>query len=312
MKIGFVYAGQGSQYVGMGKDLYETYPVFQQALDELDTIVPVKAIAFDGPEEALKQTENTQPAMVAFAIAMTELLQSEGIQPEIVAGLSLGEYSALYAAGVFTKEDVMQLIAYRGKVMAEASQHVETSMVAVLGMTLQEVKTVLDTIDSGVVEISNSNTIGQVVIGGETKAVDIAVELLKENGAKRCIPLKVSGPFHTSFMNEPEIKLREKFVEIPFETPNMPVVHNVTGMIQQEDEKLQDLLATQVNHTVLFEQSIQTLLDNGVDTFIEIGPGKVLGGFIKKMNRDAAIYAVDSVESLAVLLETLKDIGRSE
>lgn len=308
MKIAFVYAGQGSQYVGMGKDIYESYSLFQQVFDNAEVDFDIKKLCFEGPEETLKKTSFTQPAMVAFAVGVTDILYSENIKPDYVCGLSLGEYSALYAASVFDKKTVIDVASFRGKAMEKAAMGVNSSMVAVLGLEADAIKKACERVnDIGVAQVANYNCPGQIVIGGESEAVLKASEFCKEYGAKRCIPLKVSGPFHTSFMAPAGDALGEKFDNIKFCDMKIPVVFNATGKEMKTNEDVSSLLQKQVQSSVYFEQSVRFLKNKGVDTIVEIGPGKVLSGFIKKIDKDLKIYNIDSIESLQNVILSLKE-----
>ena len=312
MKIAFVYAGQGSQFVGMGADFYAQYPTYKTTIDTLDAIYPIKEISFEGPIAALTKTSNTQPAMIGFAVGVTKLLQEAGIVPEILAGLSLGEYAALYTTGVFTEQAVMEVIAFRAQAMEAAAEGIDTAMVAILGLSLEEVQQVCASVLEGVVEVTNNNCPGQIVIGGERLAVEHAVEAAKLLGAKRCIPLHVSGPFHTSCMEPAYQALLAKFATMDFGTMEIPVVMNAIGTTLTDQDALQETLAQQVKQTVLFEDSIKKMLADGVDTIIEIGPGKVLAGFIKKVDRTVKTMSITTVEDLAVVLDFYSEQNKEE
>ncbi|MBQ8586134.1 MAG: ACP S-malonyltransferase, partial [Butyricicoccus sp.] len=270
-KLAFVYAGQGSQKVGMGRDLYEQYPAFRAVLDRAPVDFDLKALCFDGPEETLSQTQYTQPCMVAFAAGMTAVLTENGIVPDYAAGLSLGEYSALHAAGAFDAETAIDLVAYRGKAMTEAAAGLSCGMQAVLGLAREPLQAACDAAsDLGVCQIANYNCPGQLVIAGEATAVEKAAALAKEAGAKRCVPLNVSGPFHTALMKPSGDALAKRFTDLSFAPLRFPVVHNATGKPMQDGETLADLLETQVQSSVYFEDSIRWLAAQSVDTIIEI------------------------------------------
>lgn len=294
--IAFLYAGQGSQKVGMGQDLYNQFPLFKEYFDILTP--EEKEIAFNGPLETLSDTEYTQPIMVAFAMGVTALLKEKGIVPSMVAGLSLGEYSALYAAGVFSKETAVELVRFRAKAMKAACVGKQTKMVAVLQLdrnTLAEC--VSEASSEGIVEIANFNCPGQIVIAGEENAVDKASELALAKGAKRCVPLNVSGPFHTSFMKPAGDALKEKFETTSFSPMQIPVLFNCLGK-EKADQTIPELLEKQVQSSVYFEDTIQQMIDSGVDTIIEIGPGKTLSGFVKKVNKTIKLIQVEDLASL--------------
>lgn len=306
--IAFVYAGQGSQKVGMGKDFYEELPGFAAALDSAPVDFDLKKLCFEGPEEALSQTRYTQPCMVAFAVGVTGLLYQEGIRPQIAAGLSLGEYSALYAAGVFDRETAISTVALRGRAMEEAAAGLDCGMTAVLGLEREKLQTACDgAADLGVVQICNYNCPGQLVIGGEKAAVDRAGELAKELGAKRCMPLKVSGPFHTSLMAPAGAALGERFQTVPFQQPKIPVCFNCLGDAPAGPRAdIPQLLVRQVQSSVYMEQCIRSMGVHYADALVEIGPGKALSGFAKKILPDTAVCAVETVEDVESLGERLQ------
>lgn len=308
MKLAFVYAGQGSQCVGMGKDFYETYPVFRKVLDEAPVDFDLKKLCFLGPEEELSLTQYTQPAMVAFAIGVTKLLAEEGIRPHMAAGLSLGEYSALAAAGVFDEKTAISLAAFRGKAMTKAAEGFDAGMLAVLGLDENALREACAEASEGEerAELANLNCPGQIVISGAKAAVDRAGELALEKGAKRCLPLKVSGPFHTSYMAPAGEALREKFSETAFSDMAFPVLFNATGEALKEGETIPELLVRQVQSSVYFEKTLLNMEKAGVDAIVEIGPGKVLSGFVRKTCRDIRTYAVEDVPSFQNALEALK------
>ena len=306
-KLAFVYAGQGSQKVGMGRDLYAQYPAFRAVLDRAPFDFDLKALCFDGPEETLSQTQYTQPCMVAFAAGVTAVLYENGIVPAYAAGLSLGEYSALHAAGAFDAETAIGLVAYRGKAMTEAAEGLSCGMQAVLGLDREPLQAACGAASGlGVCQIANYNCPGQLVIAGEAAAVEKAAALAREAGAKRCVPLHVSGPFHTSLMRPAGDALARRFENLSFSPLRFPVVHNATGKPTQEDETLAGLLEQQVQRPVYFEDSIRWLAAQGVDTIIEIGPGRTLSGFIRKIDKTIKTYAVEDCAGLDAVLAALK------
>lgn len=305
MKLAFVYAGQGSQHIGMGRDLYEKYPAFAEIFDLAE--IDLKKLCFDGTEEELAKTSNTQPAMVAFAAGVTTLLYSAGIRPEMAAGLSLGEYSALHAAGVFDAATVISLAAFRGRAMESAVVGLPCGMQAILGLDREKLQEACNEASAlGTVQIANYNCPGQLVIAGEAAAVEKAGELALSFGAKRAVPLKVSGPFHTSLMAPAGDKLKEKFSQISFGEMNFPIVFNATGKGLEDGYSVADMLVKQVQSSVYFEDSIKYMVAAGIDTVIEIGPGKTLSGFIRKTDKTIKTYAVEDAESLESVISALK------
>ena len=307
MSIAFLYAGQGSQHPGMGADLYETYPQFRAVLDGADLDFDVKEVSFQDSQGVLNETRYTQPCMVAFAVGVTQILNHEGIRPDYVAGLSLGEYSALQAAGVFTPQQAISLVAFRGKVMAEAAKGVPCGMTAVLGLDREKLEQACEQASSlGVVAIANYNCPGQLVIGGHQAAVDEAARLAKEMGARRCMPLKVSGPFHTPLLKPAGDALAEKFKGETFGEMQVPVLFNCLGREMGPDDTIPALLERQVQSSVYMEDTIRRLAELGVDTIVEIGPGKVLSGFVRKTTPEIKTYAVETVADVQALVQALK------
>ena len=307
MKLAFLYAGQGTQHPGMGKDLYETYPRFRAVLDGPSLPFDLKKLCFEGPEEQLNQTEYTQPCMVAFAAGMTEGLAEKGIRPEIVAGLSLGEYSALQCAGVFSPATAVELVAFRGKAMAQAVQGRPCGMAAILMLGREELaRCCREASALGVVEIANYNCPTQLVIAGDEAAVARAGELALKAGAKRVVPLKVGGPFHTSLMAPAGEALQERFREISFGEMEIPVFFNCKGGPIGPGETIPELLVRQVQSSVYLEDTIRAMAAQGVDTIVEIGPGKALSAFVKKTEKGIRTYAVETAEDVEQLCVALK------
>ena len=309
MKLAFVYAGQGSQHVGMGKDFYEEFPLFAQVFDHAPVDFDLKELCFDGPEEKLAQTRYTQPCMAAFAVGVTDLLYQEGIRPQLAAGLSLGEYSALYAAGVFSRGTVISTVALRGRAMEEAAAGLDCSMTAVLGLDREKLQQACDgAAELGVVQICNYNCPGQLVIGGERAAVDKAGELAKELGAKRCMPLKVSGPFHTRLMKPAGDALASHFKTIDFQPMALPVYFNCLGGPMDAGDNIPALLERQVQSSVYWEDTIRRMEAEGVDTVVEIGPGKALSGFFKKTAPGIRTCHIDTAADFHSVVSALKGV----
>ena len=307
MSLAFLYAGQGSQHPGMGADLYEAHPAFRAVLDAAGVDFDLKTTMFTDPDGVLNLTEYTQPCMVAFAAGMTALLAERGIVPDYAAGLSLGEYSALQCAGVFDAPTAISLVAFRGKAMAEAVVGRPCGMAAVLNLDRDALKKACEEASGlGVVECTNFNCPGQIVISGDAAAVDKAGELAKAAGAKRVLPLKVSGPFHTSLMAPAGDALREKFRETAFGAMRIPVLFNCLGREMGPEDTIPALLGKQVQTSVYMEDTIRRLAELGVDTIVEIGPGKALIGFVKKTAPAIKTYAVETCADLDALSAALK------
>ena len=309
MKLAFVYAGQGSQHVGMGKDFYQEFTLFAQVFDHAPVDFDLKKLCFEGPEEQLSQTRYTQPCMAAFAVGVTDLLYQEGIRPQLAAGLSLGEYSALYAAGVFSRGTVISTVALRGRAMEEAAAGLDCSMTAVLGLDREKLQQACDgAAELGTVQICNYNCPGQLVIGGEKAAVDKAGELAKELGAKRCMLLKVSGPFHTRLMKPAGDALAAHFKTIDFRPMALPVYFNCLGGPMDAGDNIPALLERQVQSSVYWEDTIRRMEAEGVDTVVEIGPGKALSGFFKKTAPGIRTCHIDTAADFHSVISALKGV----
>ncbi|WP_283607370.1 ACP S-malonyltransferase [Faecalispora anaeroviscerum] len=307
MKLAFLYAGQGNQHVGMGMDLYEQFPAFRRFYDTDAAGFNIKELIQNGPEEELNQTRNTQPCMVAFCSGITTLLEQEGIVPEMAAGLSLGEYSALTAAGVFDPDTAIALTAFRGKVMETAVGDLPCGMAAVMNLERDALQKVCREASAlGVVEIANYNCPGQMVIAGEKAAVEKASELALAAGARRCIPLHLPGPFHSSLMHPAGDALAGYFQNIHFGGMKYPIIFNVTAKPLQTGESIPTLMERQVQSSTYFEDSIRYMEQAGIDTAVEIGPGKVLAGFVRKTTKNMKTYSVEDAESLRATIDALK------
>lgn len=302
-KTAFLFAGQGAQKLGMARDLYDQYPVVKETFDQASRVLGYDLRdLIDHDEEKLNQTRYTQPAILTTSVAIYRLLVENGLQPDMVAGLSLGEYSALVAAGSLDFEDAVALIAKRGQFMETAAPAGTGKMVAVMNTDVALIEEACEKAsDKGYVKPANYNTPAQIVIGGDVAAVDAAVDYLKEAGAKRLIPLNVSGPFHTALLKPASEKLALELETVDFRDFQVPLVGNTEAKVM-EKEQIKSLLARQVMEPVRFYESIDTMKELGLTKVIEIGPGKVLSGFLKKIDKNIEALAVEDEASLEALL----------
>lgn len=305
-KIAFVFPGQGAQYVGMGKDFYENVQVSKEVFDKASETsgLDIPALCFE-ENENLHQTEYTQIAMLATEIAILKALEEKGIKADVTAGLSLGEYAAIVASGAMSMEDAFRVVRQRGIFMQEA---VPTggAMAAVLGLTADKIdeavaKAALE--GAGIVSVANYNCPGQIVITGQEAAVIKAGEYCKEAGAKRVLPLKVSGPFHSAMMEEAGVKLLAELDKVSFDEPEIPYVANLTAEYVHTKEEIKELLVKQISGPVRFMQSVENMIADGVDTFVEIGPCKTVSGFVKKTNKEVRVINVEHFEDLTKCME---------
>ncbi|MFL6977462.1 ACP S-malonyltransferase [Bacillus inaquosorum] len=310
-KIAFLFPGQGSQFIGMGKELYEQVPAAKRLFDEADETLETKlsSLIFEGDAEELTLTYNAQPALLTTSIAVLEKFKESGITPDFTAGHSLGEYSALVASGALSFKDAVYTVRKRGEFMNEAVPAGEGAMAAILGMDAEALKQVTDKVteEGHLVQLANLNCPGQIVISGTAKGVELASEQAKENGAKRAIPLEVSGPFHSELMKPAAEKLKEVLDSCEVKDTDVPVISNVSADVMTDKADIKEKLIEQLYSPVRFEESINKLIAEGVTTFIEIGPGKVLSGLVKKVNRRLKTIAVSDPETIELAIQTLKE-----
>ena len=303
-KLAFVFPGQGAQYVGMGKDFYEKFSSCRDVYDMASKVtgLDIPKLCFEENTD-INVTEYTQIAMLATEAAILRVLKENGIYSEVNAGLSLGEYGALIASEVMSEEDAFRVVRKRGILMQEAVP-VGGAMCAVMGMDGDKIAEVCESVP-GIVSVANYNCPGQIVITGEEKAVAEACDRLKEAGARRCIPLKVSGPFHSIMLKEAGEKLGEVLEQVNIKDIKIPYITNVTADYVTEAGVVKELLEQQVYSSVKWQQSVEKMIEDGVDTFIEIGPGKTLTGFLKKINRNVKGFYIEKVEDMEKVLKEI-------
>ncbi len=304
-KIAFIYPGQGAQYIGMGQEFYEQTETGKKTFDKASEL-----LGFSMPDLCFKEndqlniTEYTQAAMVTVSIAMTKVLHELGVFADVTAGLSLGEYAALFAAGVMREEDAITVVRQRGILMQEAVPAGIGAMAAILALDNETIENVTKDIEG--VWIANYNCPGQTVISGKKEAVALACEKLKEAGAKRTLPLNVSGPFHSGMLAEAGEKLGKVLEGVSLNTPSIPYVANVTAGYVTDVSQVRDLLTRQVSSSVRWQQSVEAMIADGTDTFVEIGPGKTLSGFMKKISRDVKVMNIEKLADMEKAVEALK------
>ena len=303
MKTAFLFSGQGAQKLGMAKDLHDEFDIVREIFDQASQVLGYDLRGLiDNDEAKLNETQYTQPAILTTSVAIFRLLSEQGIKPDLVAGLSLGEYSALVASGALGFAEAVALVAKRGQYMTEAAPTGSGKMVAVMNTEAALIEEICEQAsERGIVSPANYNTPAQIVIGGQAEAVDYAVELLKEAGVKRLIELKVSGPFHTAILKPASEKLAKELEQVNFNSFKLELISNTTAKVMKDTE-IKELLTRQVMEPVRFYESIETMKELGVQRFIEVGPGKVLSGFIKKIDKEASFTNVEDLASFKALL----------
>lgn len=300
-RVAFMFPGQGSQDVGMGKAFYDAYDDVKTIIHDANDILnkDIMKLMFEGPKEALTETENAQPALLLTSIAIHTILEKENIHPVMTIGHSLGEYSALVAAGAISLKEALPLVAVRGRLMEEAFPKGKGTMAAVLGLSQEKIEQALGLLsEEEVVDIANLNCPGQIVISGTKEGIDHASTLLKEAGAKRVLPLNVSGPFHSRLMKSANEKFAEHLNNVDIQDAKVPVYANVTAEPVTTKEPIKDLLIQQLFSPVRFEESIRNMMNKGVDAFVEVGNGKVLSGLVRKIDRKVTTFSVSDPDSL--------------
>lgn len=299
-RVAFMFPGQGSQVVGMGEEIYNNFSSVKTLYENANNLLDkdLTSLMFEGPKEKLTETENAQPALLLSSVAIHSLLIEEEIQPVMTVGHSLGEYSALVSAGALALDDALPLVHTRGQLMEEAFPKGQGTMAAVLGLSQSEIQEVLNSISEEIVDLANINCPGQIVISGSVKGIDLATEKLKAKGARRVLPLNVSGPFHSRLMKSANEEFAAHLDDVKINNASIPVYANVTAAPETDKDNIKESLVKQLYSPVRFEESIGNMLQENIDAFVEVGTGKVLSGLVKKIDRSVKTFAVQDVKSL--------------
>lgn len=308
-RVAFMFPGQGSQVVGMGEEIYNNFSSVKTLYENANNVLDkdLTSLMFEGPKEKLTETENAQPALLLSSVAIHSLLIEEEIQPVMTVGHSLGEYSALVSAGALALDDALPLVHTRGQLMEEAFPKGQGTMAAVLGLSQSEIQEVLNSISEEIVDLANINCPGQIVISGSVKGIDLATEKLKAKGARRVLPLNVSGPFHSRLMKSANEEFAAHLDDVKINNASIPVYANVTAAPETDKDNIKESLVKQLYSPVRFEESIGNMLQENIDAFVEVGTGKVLSGLVKKINRSVKTFAVQDMKSLDEFIAWYKE-----